>query len=854
MNILNNLTIKHLTMNKRRTIVSIVGIILSTALMVGIGLLFSSALKVFLEDAIESYGSHNVIFENLSEKDYEVLNRNLNVEKTGFTTTVGFAKLENGANEYKPYIFLQGGNKDYLKTLPLLKGRLPKNESEIVIANHINNDAGLNLEIGQTITLNLGKRFVENEEVIENVAYDENEVFNQETTKDFKIVGIIERNYSLESYEAAGYSAYTFSPIEDNKLYNAYVTYKKPSKTYKITPDLKKSLDTKDVKVKYNDNLLYYYGASRYNNVNNAIMSMLAIALSILSVGCAIVIYNSFAISTMERKKQFGLLSSIGATKKQIKNTVLFEATLVGIIGIILGILSAFLGIGILLKVLNHLLAGFWDYHFSLVFNFWLILIPILFMVVVILISAFIPAKRASKISPIEAIRLNDDIKINKKKIKTSKLIQKVFGVEGEIALKNIKRNKRKYRITIISLFISIVLFITFSTYLVIGVNSVDTMEFIDYDAIYSNSGNIKEVNKNIDIVKSYDEVEKSTIYDTVSFDYKINKNILTKDYLDYINQVDESTLFNYIDIIGLDKESYQEYIKTINAKEENLILINKSTITTYKNNERSTKEIKYINENKFKELDLCRYIDEEYDEDEKESVCDYKLDNIVFTNKTPYGLKGILFDTSITIITTLDKKEDLEKQLGYNNNSKNEVRRNLAIKSSKYEKLDKKLSKFTDDKDNMYYGIPAIEMKEQRNLILAIKILLYGFIGLITLIGVTSVFNTISTSIMLRQKEFAMLRSMGLTPRGFNKILLFESIFFGFKALLYALPVSIGLVVLLNMSFGSVISFSHLVIPYKSIIISIVGVFILVLVTMLYSSRKLKKENILETIREENI
>ena len=176
----------------------------------------------------------------------------------------------------------------------------------------------------------------------------------------------------------------------------------------------------------------------------------------------------------MERKKQFGLLSSVGATKKQIRRTVFYEATIVGIIGVILGLISAYIGIGIVIMIINHLLSGILSESFTFTLTTYplFVVIPILFIIAVIYISAWIPAKQASKISPIEVIRQNDDIKLNKKKIKTSKLVTKIFGVEGELALKNIKRNRKKYRITIISLFISIVTFIAFYTYLDYGVST----------------------------------------------------------------------------------------------------------------------------------------------------------------------------------------------------------------------------------------------------------------------------------------------------------------------------------------------------------------------------------------------
>ena len=146
-------------------------------------------------------------------------------------------------------------------------------------------------------------------------------------------------------------------------------------------------------------------------------MKVLCFALCLLSVGCVIVIYNSFAISTKKRKKQFGLYASIGATRKQILQTVFFEAFLVGSIGIVLGIASSFLGIYVVLEILNYLLKDFWAYEFHLIINWIYIIVPILFMVFVVFFSAFLPARRASRVAPIISIRENDEIKMPKRKL-----------------------------------------------------------------------------------------------------------------------------------------------------------------------------------------------------------------------------------------------------------------------------------------------------------------------------------------------------------------------------------------------------------------------------------------------------
>ena len=143
--------------------------------------------------------------------------------------------------------------------------------------------------------------------------------------------------------------------------------------------------------------------------------------------------------------------------------------------------------------------------------------------------------------------------------------------------------------------------------------------------------------------------------------------------------------------------------------------------------------------------------------------------------------------------------------------------------------------------------------MQLEKNIVLVVKILMYGFIGLIVLIGITSVFNTITTSMALRRREFAVLRSIGLTNKGFNRILYFETLFIGLKAIIYGIAVSLIIIYLIHNSLSQVSSRS-IYIPFTSFIIAIIAVFLIVFLTMIYSSRKIKKDNILEQIRQENI
>ncbi|GAF11925.1 ABC transporter ATP-binding protein [Bacillus sp. JCM 19046] len=145
-------------------------------------------------------------------------------------------------------------------------------------------------------------------------------------------------------------------------------------------------------------------------------------------------------------------------------------------------------------------------------------------------------------------------------------------------------------------------------------------------------------------------------------------------------------------------------------------------------------------------------------------------------------------------------------------------------------------------------------EMKQSdQQMVVVISIFTYGFITLITLISVANIFNTISTSIALRKREFAMLKSIGMTPKSFNKMIYFESIFYGLKSLLYGLPLGIGVMYLIYWRTQTMFSYSFSL-PWIPIAIVIVAVFLIVGAAMMYSISKVKKENIIDGLKQENI
>lgn len=848
MSILNDLTIKNLKLNKKRTIVTIVGIILSTALMVGIGLLFSSFQDYMIRETISYNGKYEAEYGDVS------LDKLNSIDKKDFSyfyqKAIGFSKFDS-ANEYKPYLYISSVNKEYFNELHLISGRFAENDSELVISNHINTNGGASYKIGDIITLKYGERVIEGVNTLANNEYYEEETLNIVGEKTYTIVGIVERS-NFEDYSASGYSTFTLDMNDKDGIVNVFVMFNNKKKIIKQSEDLAKKLGY-DNAISYNSTLLALYGESTYGNIMKSMITMIVIMLSLVSIGCIVVIYNSFAISVMERKKEFGLLSSIGATKKQLSYTVFFEALIEGIIGIILGICGAYIGIGTVILIINNLIGDILVLKLNLVTNIVFIIIPVIFMILVIFISALVPSRRAAKVSPIEAIRQNDDIKINKKKIKTGKLVNKLFGIEGEIALKNIKRNKKKYRVTIVSLFISIVLFISFSSYMNYTIDTASSvMGEVPYDyqiSYFGDDNDIDALDKISVIIKSND-VKEYVSYSASNLSIICNYTY-SDEYLDFYKSAygDDgikaltNLKYQYISIYILDDISYNKYKELIGLDKDSVILLNKFKGVSYGNNKRVNYDIPVINNGDIN-IKICNFDDNDEDVDTTK-YCNKKIDNIFITNKS--------FDLIEEFSYMSDFKLIVNKKLYDNISDSGTHYTQYNIISDNTDNIDK-LTKELDKYDNVNYTNVKESMKQANNMILVVKILMYGFIGLITLIGVTSVFNTISTSMALRKREFAVLRSIGLTRKGFNKILFFESLFFGLKSLIYAIPVSLGVTIIIHYALADMMSINSIVIPWKAIIISIVSVFVIVLLTMMYSTSKIKKHNIIEQIREENI
>ncbi len=826
MKILNILTIKHLKANKKRTILTIIAIMLSTFLMIELSLLFSSFRDNGIQSTIKYNGDYHAKI-NIKKDDLNFISKNDSILEYKYKSSLGYSLYDGLQN--KKYLQVLTASKSYLDDLMLIEGRFPNNENEVIISNNIKTEGNVDLKVGDTIKLNVGQRECDGKLLGESAYVVEYKYLSDWTVetvkeehlintslKEYKIVGIVEKDI-YEEYFNPGYSIFTISePID---LLSVYVRYKNVFKTYENSELIIKNLNYES-NLKYNDSLLYYYGIGENNNFIKGSIAILLIILILITVASVIVIYNAFAISVTERIKQFGLFSSLGATKKQLRYTIFFEVFVEGIIGIVLGLILSFIGINIILSVINKLLVNSLSIPLELSIYPLYMLIPIIFIIFTIVLAAYYPTKKASRVSPIEAIRLNNEIKI--KKFRTPKLIQKL-GIEAEIAYKNMKRNKKKYNITILSLFLSIVLYVSFSSFLNYTIeSSKDAMDIPSYDYYVGLSGKDKnKIDEIINQVLNVEGVKQNSLIELKTLESDFNLDYYTDEVInEFMISSGKQNAYLYL----LDDKTYEQIKKQFNIKDRP-ILLNYLDEKGWIN-----KDIKGFN--LYKDISSLNIYDDHNN---------FVLDNIYITDIMIENVEPWIY--TYTLIVDEDT---------FNKIYTDEYDITLTLNGDNFTKVDELLHQDILDVSIRTDNIKQT-MREQYNTLLAYKIILYGFVILITLIGVTSVINTINMSVTLRRQEFAMLRSVGLTPSGFNKMIIFECLLFGLKSLIYGISVSLVITYLFHLSFNKMAKTS-LITPYASIIIAILGVFIIVLITMWYATKQIKKENILDIIRKESI
>ncbi|MCA0170409.1 ABC transporter permease [Bacillus sp. RAR_GA_16] len=858
MNIVNKLTVRHLKENKRRTLVTIIGVIISVAMVTAVATLGVSFLDLLQRQSIATDGEWHVQYENVDTDQIEAIESDESTSRLILANDLGYAELDEPQNESKPYLFLKEYNEQGFKNFPLeiSEGRLPKNDNEIVLSEDIAANSAMNKGIGDQLTLDIGERqmegvaqpFSQNDPLQKDVEGASESVEKKES-KTYTIVGTMKR----PTWEPAWAPGYTAISYVDQNLMNSKDTVDAVVVLDKVKRSLFEHAETLATQnnienVSFNDELLRYYGVTDNDNLYQTMILLLSIIMAVIIIGSVALIYNAFAISVSERARHLGMLSSVGATKRQKQTSVFFEGAIIGGISIPIGLLAGIGGIAVTFMFTNSFMEGAFGAteQLEVVVTPLSILIACVISIITIFISSYMPARKASKISAIDAIRQTQDIKLTGKTVKTSKLIRKLFGIEAEIGLKNLKRNKRRYQVTVFSLVISIILFLSVSYFTSNLEKSVTlSQQNINYD-IQVGGNNLEKEElesfsrlKNVTKSTTMKELNLSTHVDRDAIPDELEKNLIQDESL-----LEDGKYPYYVVLHGLDQQSFNAYAKKVGVEAEKLqdpenpagIVIEN---ISYRDMETGQfKESKAIDAGPGESIEL-------YTTDTREGTFLNKVEIGTLTDEVPMGVNpasagGVDVIVSEEVMGQLiDKRVEGEVQTYLFLNSSDPMATQEAIEEG--------------DRTDLYvYNVFQSRERDQQ-IILFLSVFTYGFITLISLISIANIFNTISTSISLRKREFAMLKSIGMTPKGFNKMMNYESIFYGMKAILYGIPISLAIMYGMYLSFRNTFVYGFSL-PWMSLLFVVIAIFIIVGSAMFYSIKKLEKNNIVDTLKQENV
>lgn len=940
MNLMKTLTLKNLKLNRKRTIVTIVGIILATALLSALVTLVSSFQYSMIEYQKQKDGDFHVKFSNVKMSELSEFKNNRNIESTFETMGMGFAKLDGCKNEDKPYAYVMATDEAGFERgcFNLIEGRMAKNEDEIVIPRHLKTNGRIDIKVGDEITLDIGNRYDSNTESVisENCAYEhEAEKLTDTVTKRYKVVGIMERpGYGMEDYSAAGYTFVTYSDelvaidngtkseaSEADTTLTVYSRYTKKALRNKdaVTADIigvdeklfaKANNSSVEMSAEESDRFLKEMENAKYDIYMNGylisyecvfpidgsfkalfiVAAVVALIIILTSVYC---IKNSFNISITEKIRQYGMLASVGATRRQIKSSVKTEAAMLGVVGIPVGTMSGILASLILVKVVNALSAGWLNFALSFHTSMPALILAVILSIATIYFSATGSARRAAKVTPLEAIRNTKEIKIKSSKLKIPAIIGRIWGIGGVISYKNIKRNNKKYRTTVTSIVICSVTFIVISYFMsmafsVVGMSYASADYNIGINMSYEKDIHI-DIEKLSKLVSGIEGVDDYLV--GAGYDFDVRKPKYTKEYGEYCRQVydnseDVSQMFL---ITVLDDKSYDKYASDAGIKNAaaGAILVNKGTFDVY--NENSLKYVKKEMElYKYKAGDTIEcgynvyddassddnavegdtessteintednsgYVDEETINNGVRKTLDVTIAGV--TDKVPIGYKGYSYATLLFM-----NKKGFESL--WADGKSNELKQRyvsysayvVAENADEYQDTFEKETEGNPEYSQISFYVSNLDkqMRDEKSLFTLLGVFAYGLIVVIALIGITNIINTLSTGMELRSREFATLRSIGMTDKQFAGMVRLESVFISVKALVIGVPlgilISYLLCVIMNRMDGAIIYEP----PYKAIILCIVVVIMLIYAIMKLSMTKLRHNNIVETIKNENL
>lgn len=864
MKALEKITLRNIRMNRKRTWVTIIGIMLATALIVVVADMAVSFRASMIEYEKINSGDYHYCFHAVEPENLKYFQENRNIDRMGLIADMGYTRIEDAGNKEKPYLFLKAMDEQAMEVVnvTVLEGRLPENSHEVILSEGIRRTGNTPYQIGDVLHLENQDRYnAEGLELDQSCNYMEGETLTDGVYAggDYTVVGIMKR--LMPEQEVSGAPGYTvITRMEDPNAYRSvdiYATYTKTGLKHRdavtaglmgIPEDLYqryqsaesmseeewKALDQCISSYVVCNQWLLKYELLQFSEENLQMLYAVAgVAIVIIIVSSVFCIRNSFVISLTEKMKLYGMLASVGTTRRQRKKVIYGEALLLGLVGIPMGIALGLLAGWIVVKGTGHLLEQSLNVELRYVISLPALLISILLSVVTILLSGSQAAHKAAKVSPIRAIRGNDTVRLSRKEVRMPKWLEKWFGIGGKIAYKNLRRARNRYRTTVISIVVSVAVFVGMSGFISMAMSvskayyKESTYQLGVY--VYS-SDQIQELDKIADI----EGVEQVVIARFSSLSVPAAEIKYSDRYRSAEEPMEEDQSESLV-VAALDPQSFRDYVKQTggmsDAGDQSAILVNQGTMIV----QQDGKEKQVVGD-----LYAYRAGDEITGTLGGDQSVTFTIAKT--TDQRPTGLETIRNGLLIINSDAIAAYEPAFRDAA-----------DAYVVCEDPDQVEQEIQ----DRLNLFSEIinnKKEEYESSKALYTLIGVFLYGFIIVIALIGITNIFNTITTNMELRSREFATLKSVGMTRKEFQRVIWLEGIFYGLKSLLIGLPLGIGLSVVFHVALASGSLETPYELPVVGILISVAAVFLLLFGIMRYSMGKINQKNIIETIQNENI
>jgi len=932
--IVHHVTRQYMKKNKKRTFTTLFGIVCMVMLMTCVFVGKETAMHYLETLASQDKGKWHVSAYDVNAKQYEELKQVEHVKETVVSANYEHSEFAVSANAERPFLQMKAYDEaafDWMN-IRLTEGRLPENKNEIVINVEAVED-GAEVKVGDTVSVDCFKRYIVSDkndggtlmfpyynfelpsgkrlEAPQGFPYygESTEDFHEEhesvgIKNTYTVVGFIEKPV-FEREDAAGYTAICL--LEEGSVagerFNVSMQFDLRTQD-DFVATVKSIVDDED-RVESNDMVMAFSGNSSDNTINTLVNVMSVFFVVLIIVASVVLIYNVFNMSFEERSKYLGMLSSVGATGKQKRSSVYYEAFILLLValpmGFVVGLLVIQLGMQALKPYIDQMFGAFAGSNVDKVVldvSVSGIIFTILFSVITVWISAYLPARKIGKIGPIECIRGNASR--SKRKHAMNKRVLRMFGTEGMLASNSISRQKKKTRgiIAAVSVFMMILIVTTFGT---VTLNKMITYIMVDdgtmnpqFDYDYTIATNWGD---NTDA--QYESMKEQLLADENVADVKetfvavascvAESDVLSEEYW----SVDEKIMDLYglpesekdfykknrkqadINFVGLDDETFAKVAAATGADES--IIQNASTfpVIAVQEGMLSTHNDIYGDKVDLQVFEIkemtSKQVGESFDvlvKNEKDETKEFGNEYCMSVTVAGYATNEQLADyvtfndCNLWVITNKATMEKMSELMMKGNENLASI---YKMAYAKFENpvcpLNDTLSQMSMDTLNgeadgvLVYSKASFDAETMASALnSAIRVLLICFVILTSIICLLNLYNSARGRIAGRKKEYAILRSMGMTDDQLHKMLAFECGLILTRSILVAVLVSTPVIVMVQMTLSRLIGAVSMPnvwwVYIVAILIAAVALFAITFITFKVE----KTENILEDIRRESV